>query len=102
MRDELTERFGKITAPVENLLLVTRIRIAAKNLGVKSIQENNLRVEIVFNDIKTITAQGLIELNGIFRRDFKFIESSQRIFITFRAKDKLLIQILNILKILSQ
>ena len=102
MREELTERFGKITSPVENLLLVTRIRIAAKNLGVKSIQENNLRVEIVFNDIKTIAAQGLIELNRIFRRDFKFIESSQRIFITFRAKDKLLIQILNILKILSQ
>ncbi len=102
IREELTERFGKITEPVENLLLVTRIRIAAKNLGVKSIQENNLRVEIVFNDIKTISAQGLIELNRIFRRDFKFIESSQRIFITFRSKNKLLIQILNSLKILNQ
>ena len=101
LREELTDRFGKITEPVENLLLVTRIRIAAKKLGVKSIQENNLRVEIVFNDIKTISAQGIIELNKIFRRDLKLIESSQRIFVTFRAKNKLLIQILNVLKILT-
>ena len=102
LRDELTDRFGKITEPVENLLLVTRIRIAAKNLGIKSLQENNLRLEIVFNDIKSISAQGLIELNRIFLRDFKFIESSQRIFITFRSKNKFLTQILNVLNILGK
>ena len=102
LSEELADRFGKITEPVENLLLVARIRLAAKNLDVKSIQESNLRVEIVFNDIKSISAQGIIELSRVFRRDFKFIESSQRIFLTFRTKNNLLTRILNVLRVLSR
>lgn len=101
LREELEDRFGKITEPVENLLQVTRIRVAAKNLGVKSVQENNLRVEIVFSDLKRISAQGIIELSRAFRRDFKFLEGTSRIFIAFKSKEKLLVQILNVLKILT-
>ena len=101
LREELEDRFGKITEPVENLLQVTRIRVAAKILGVKSIQENNLRVEIVFSDLKRILAQGIIELSRAFRRDFKFLEGTSRIFLTLKAKENLLVLILNVLKILT-
>ena len=101
LREELTDRFGKITEPVENLLQVALIRLAAKNLGVKSIKEQNLRLEIIFSDVKKISAQGIIGLSKIFRRDFKFIESSQRIFLTFRTKKNLLSRILDVLKSLS-
>lgn len=101
LRDELTDRFGKITEPVENLLQVAQIRLAAKILGVKSLKEKNLRVEIIFNDLKSISAQGVIELSKIFRRDLKFIESSQRIFLTFMTKKNLLCSLLNVLKILT-
>ncbi len=101
LQEELQDRFGKITEPVENLLSVTRIRIAAKILGVKSIQEQNLRVEIIFNDIKKISAQGIIGLSKIFRRDLKFIESASRIFLTFKTKKNLLSRILNVLKSLT-
>ena len=100
LREELEDRFGKITEPVENLLLITRIRVAAKSLGIKSLQEQNLRVEIVFNDIKKISAQGVIELSRVFRRDLKFIESSQQIFLTFNTKKGLLSRTLNALKLL--
>ncbi|MCR5834644.1 MAG: transcription-repair coupling factor [Selenomonadaceae bacterium] len=98
LHEELTDRFGKITEPVENLLQVTLIRIAAKKLGVRSIQENNLRVEIVFDDLKKIYVQGLLNLAKLFRNDFKFLESSQRIFITFKSKKNLTTRILNILR----
>ena len=101
LREEMTDRFGKITEPVENLLRVALIRIAAKNLGVVSVKEKNLRVEIVFSDVKKISAQGVIELSRIFRRDFKFIEDSRRIFITFKTKKNLLSRILNVLKSLT-
>ena len=102
LREELTDRFGKITEPVENLLQIALIRLFAKNSGIISIRELNFRVEIVFSDLKRISAQGIIELSKIFRRDFKFIETSQRIFLTFKTKNNLLTRILNVLKILSR
>ena len=101
LREELQDRFGKITEPVENLLLVTKIRVASKILGVKSLKENNLRLDIIFNDLSNISAQGLIDLSKVFRSDLKFIESSARIFITFRAKKNLLSSVLNVLKSLT-
>ena len=100
LREELADRFGKLTEPVENLLLVSRIRLAAKNLGVRSIMEQNLRVEIVFSDLELISAQGIIGLSKIFRRDFKFIEDSRRIFLTLKTKNNLLSRILNVLRAL--
>ena len=98
LRDELTDRFGKLTEPVENLLQVARIRLAAKNLGVRSIREQNLRVEIVFADVKKISTQGLLELSKIFRRDLRFVESEHRIFVTFKTTKNLLTRILNVLR----
>ena len=101
LREELEDRFGKVTEPVENLLQIARIRLAAKNLGVRSIREQNLRVEIIFADWKKISVQGLLDLSKTFRRDMKFIETSQRIFITFKSEKNLLPQVLNALKTLT-
>jgi len=101
LREELTDRFGKITEPVENLFKVALIRLAAKNLGVRSIKEQNLRVEIIFSDLKKTSAQGIIELSKIFRHDFKFIEDSRRIFLTFRTKKDILNSILNVMRTLQ-
>ena len=101
LREELQDRFGKISEPVENLLLVTQIRVAAKFLGVKSIQEQNLRVEIIFSDVKRVSAQGIIALSKVFRRNLKFIETAQRIFLTFRTKKNLLNNLVNVLKTLT-
>ena len=102
LREELIDRFGQITEPVENLLQVAQIRIAAKNLAVTSIKEKNLRVEIIFTDVKKISAQGVIDLSKLFRRDFKFIESAQRIFLTLRTKLNLLSQVLKVLRTLQK
>ena len=102
LREELTDRFGNITEPVENLLMVARIKIAAKNLFVTSITEKDLRVEIIFDDVEKISAQGIIELSRVFRRDFKFIENSKRIFLMFKTKNKLLTRIFNVLRVLNR
>ena len=102
LRDELIDRFGNVTEPVENLLLIAQIRLAAKNLSVKSVTEKNLRVEIIFNDMKKISAQGLIDLSKTFRSDMKFVESAQRIFLTFKTKKNLLSRVLNVLRSLTR
>ena len=101
LREELADRFGKITEPVENLLQIALIRLAAKNLGVISVKEKDLRVEIVFSDVKNLSAQGIIELSKIFRGNFKFVESSQRIFLMLRTKKNMLSRILNVLRALG-
>jgi len=98
LREEITDRFGKITEPVENLLQIGLIRLAAKNLGITSVKEKDLRVEIVFSDVKKLSAQGIIELNREYRRDFKFVEDTRRIFITFRTKKEILSRILTALR----
>ena len=98
LREEITDRFGKITEQVENLLQIGLIRLAAKNLGVISVKEKDLRVEIVFSDVKKLSAQGIIELNREYRRDFKFVEDTRRIFITFRTKKDILRRILTALR----
>ena len=100
LREEMADRFGKITEPVENLLKVTLIRLYAKKMGVKSVTERNLRVEIVFSDWELVNAQGIIDLSRVLGGDFKFIESSQRIFVTFKTKTNFLERILKVLKIL--
>lgn len=102
LREELTDRFGNITEPVENLLTVARIKIIAKNLCVASIKEKDLRVEIVFNSLEKISAQGVIELSKLFRRDFKLVESSNRIFLTIKTKKNLLTRIFNVLRVLGK
>ena len=101
LREELTDRFGKVTEPVENLLQIVLIKLAAKNLGVRSIKEKDLRVEIIFSNLKKISAQGIIELSRIFRRDFKFIESSKQIFLTFKTKKDIISRILDVLQTLT-
>lgn len=101
LREELEDRFGKITEPVDNLLQVARIRLAAKNLNVRSVIEKDLRVEIVFGDLQQVSAQGIINLSKIFRDDFKFIETAQRIFILLKTKKNLLGRLINVLKSLS-
>ena len=98
LREELEDRFGKITEPVENLLQIGLIRIAAKCLGIISVKENELRVEIVFSEVKKLSAQGIIELNREYRRDFKFVEETRRIFIRFRTKKEIMSGILSALR----
>lgn len=100
LREELIDRFGKITEPVENLLQIALIKLVAKDLGVISIKEKDLRVEIAFSDVRNLSVNGIIELSRLFKREFKFIESSQKIFLTVKTKKDLLSKVLEVLKAL--
>ncbi len=69
---ELRDRYGRFPAPVNNLLLISRLRILARNLGVKSIVQNQHfftittfeQIENLYNQLKQLEAE-----NG---QQFKF------------------------------
>ena len=63
--------------------------------------KESVEASIVFSDWKLVNVQGILDLSKIFRSDFKFIEDSQRIFITFKSKKNLLEYLVNALKSLT-
>ncbi len=99
--DEMIDRFGEPTQPVMNLLQVAKIKCAAKNLGVKSLQENNMRVEFIFGDSAKISPKGFIELKNIFKGRMKDFQKERTIFIKLESKKNLLDIVSMVLKRLS-
>jgi transcription-repair coupling factor (superfamily II helicase) len=65
VREELTDRYGKLPEPVENLLLVAALRMLARKVGVSDItlQGNNVR----FGPVELRESQEL-RLNRIYPR----------------------------------
>ncbi|MEU4094582.1 transcription-repair coupling factor [Streptomyces sp. NPDC026673] len=65
VRDELTDRYGKLPEPVENLLLVAGLRLLARRLGVSDItlQGSNVR----FSPVELRESQEL-RLNRLYPR----------------------------------
>ncbi|MFE0626895.1 transcription-repair coupling factor [Streptomyces sp. NPDC058864] len=65
VREELTDRYGKLPEPVENLLLVAGLRLLARRLGVSDItlQGNNVR----FSPVELRESQEL-RLNRLYPR----------------------------------
>ncbi|MEU1618541.1 transcription-repair coupling factor [Streptomyces sp. NPDC005722] len=65
VREELTDRYGKLPEPVENLLLVAGLRLLARRLGVGDItlQGNNVR----FSPVELRESQEL-RLNRLYPR----------------------------------
>ena len=64
--DELIDRFGDPTEPVMHLLEVARIKNYARNLGIRTIKELPLALDIYFLPKKRMPAKGMLELANLF------------------------------------
>ena len=62
--DEMIDRFGDPPAALNNLMLVAKIKIAAKTMGAKSVIQKGDWIEICFTDKPDVNVQGLMELKG--------------------------------------
>ncbi|MCM0758758.1 Transcription-repair-coupling factor [Sporomusa paucivorans] len=71
--DELIDRFGEPSLPVSNLLAVARIKNLARRLGVRSIVEQNNRVEITFGDNPQVADGGLVSAKNLFPGKLAFL-----------------------------
>ncbi len=96
--DEIIDRFGDPTPPVLNLLKFTRIKCAAKKIGLLSLQINGLTLELVFGKAVKISPAGFNFLQNKFSDRLKFSHESKSIFIKLETKKNLLDTTLMILK----
>ena len=96
--DELIDRFGDPTPPVVNLLKFTRIKCAAKKMGLASLQLDGLTLEFIFGKTVKISPAGFNFLQNKFMDRLKFSHESKSIFIKLETKKNLLDATLMILK----
>ena len=76
--DELIDRFGEPTPVVLRLLEVARIRNYARELGIRSVVEKPMFLEISFVEKPTLDPDGLLKLLGLFGRNAKMLPPPQQ------------------------
>ena len=76
--DELIDRFGEPTPVVLRLLEVARIRNYARELGIRSVVEKPMFLEISFVEEPTLDPDGLLKLLGLFGRNAKMLPPPQQ------------------------
>lgn len=96
--DEISDRFGKPTEHILNLLRIAKIKCVAKRLGVESIRQKNLRTEFIFGEEAKISPHGFGELKKIFKSRLKDFPKERRISVKLEDKKNLLKIIMTVLK----
>ena len=79
LKDELTDRFGKITKPVENLLQIAYIKNYARNLGIKSIVAKKDVIEFTLSSSHNIKPENLLLTRKYMGGLIKFIQNGHNI-----------------------
>ena len=77
--DELIDRFGEPTPVCLRLLDIARIRNLARDIGVRSIVEKPLFLELSFIDKPEFDTDGLLKLLQLFGAHAKMLAPPQRI-----------------------
>ena len=62
IRVELIDRFGLLPDYLKNLFAVTEIKLAAQNIGIKSIEATDIGIKILFDEKPNINPTKLIEM----------------------------------------
>ena len=62
MKDELLDRFGEIPKPVDNLLRIALIRVAAHKLFITEVKGKNERIQFTFRPDARIKVEGIPEV----------------------------------------
>lgn len=80
MQDELTDRFGDIPTPVENLLKVALLKSAAHAAGMTEISGDKNRLKFVMYPKARIDTEKIPELINKYRGDLKFTAEDEPYF----------------------
>ena len=97
IREELTDRFGRLPLEVENLLKIGMIEIAARNIGIKEIFEEGKRVFF------TIDKENKLNVNGMKR----FLEKGNKVrfgkdYLSFGIEKNVIKETLSMLNLLKE
>lgn len=83
---EMIDRFGTPPTAAENLLLMTKIRLLAGELGIISVQQRDGEVELKFGDKYYLRGEKLLQLSQFLPRKLSF-SSAGGLSIRVRIKD---------------
>ncbi|MFD1039879.1 transcription-repair coupling factor [Virgibacillus byunsanensis] len=85
LKDELIDRFGEYPIEVEQLFVVTSLKMLAKREKVESVTEKNKKIELLIdeNRSKQIDGSKLFELANAFGRGIQLGTENNKLKITF-------------------
>ncbi len=86
-REELSDRFGPLPAPAENLLNVAQIKLLAGELGVLSLGEEKNELQIRFDPRDDVDGGVLLALSNKYRGRLT-VGAGKQFILAFRQHDK--------------
>ncbi|NMB41917.1 MAG: transcription-repair coupling factor [Firmicutes bacterium] len=84
MVTELKDRYGRLQPPVENLLLVMRLRQLAREKGVESIEQRKTQTIIKFRKEREFQSDRLLQLVNTHRRNLSLYAGKN---VSFKIKE---------------
>lgn len=87
LKEELADRFGKITLPVENLLKIADVKNHARDLGIKSIVEKKDYIDFTLQQEHAVKPENLLLVRKYMGSLVKFIQGKNNI-IQFKLTPK--------------
>lgn len=73
LEDEVEDRFGDIPEPTRNLIMISRIRVLAAQLGIESIIQKGDIINMKFHETSKLTPQLLMAINAVLDRQVNII-----------------------------
>ncbi|MCX5781087.1 MAG: transcription-repair coupling factor [Elusimicrobia bacterium] len=78
IKSDLTDRFGKLPKPVENLFEITEIKFIAEKRRINSIVENDKFINIYFSDKIAISQAKILEIANTFAGKIEFLRGEKK------------------------
>jgi len=78
IKTELTDRFGKIPSPAENLFELSDLKLQAEGKKIKSLVEDEKYISIFFSDEAEVSQNKIIEIAGRFKDQIEFLRGDKK------------------------
>lgn len=87
LEEELVDRFGDLPRPVRNLLWVSRIRVMAGRLKIKSVSRQQGFYRLVLAPNHPLTGEKLVAIGELYRNKVKFSNAEEEFEIRYKFRE---------------
>jgi transcription-repair coupling factor (superfamily II helicase) len=87
LEEELVDRYGDLPNSVQNLLRISRIRIMAGHLKIKSVNKQHGFYRLTFAPGHTLTGEKLVKVGEYYRNKVKFSNTDSEFEIRYKIRE---------------
>ncbi|SFR04433.1 transcription-repair coupling factor [Desulfoscipio geothermicus] len=87
LEEELVDRFGDLPRPVRNLLWVSRIKVMAGRLKIKSLSRQQGLYRLVLAPNHPLTGEKLVSVGELYRNKVKFSNADEEFEIRYKFRE---------------